>query len=919
MAGSLSFWRNLFRRVEVERELDEELQATLAALIDDARAAGASADDARRAALIQLGGVESVKQQVREARRGALVETLLRDVRYAARVLRRNPLFTLTAAASLAIGIGATTAVFSVANGLLLRPAVGVANPGRLVDIVRRIPSRGPGVEQHSFPVVVDLRRQLTTVSDVFAYQLNMSSVGLRLHDRTVAAVVNIVTTNYFHALGVQAAAGRLFDAGDDEQNGASPVVVLSHRYWMRRFDGDRNIVGQTVRLNTVPLTVVGVAAEEFSGLSVVAPDLWLPVSMVAAVAPEGRGVQLTSRNIPWLSIGARLMPGVSRAQASAEIATVGAALQRSMPDTGPVGPPGTHDEDAAAFVWSAETASPIPYGLRGVVGAFVGLLMALVAIVLIIACANLAGVLLARATSRRREIAVRAAVGAARRRLICQLLTETTLLFALGGLAGLLMARLMTDALVSLLPRYQYEVAVSAPIDGRVVLFGLTISAIASVLSGLAPALHASRADVVTALKDDSQGPVDRLRLRNAFVIAQVAFSLLLVVTAGLLVRAFDNTLAIQRGFDARGVDVASIDVTTAGYTAASGRDLFRRLLDEVRRVPGIQHATLADHAPGPGVHSFGTVTVPGVTPRDRRGFVSAWTLIAPGYFETLGMPLLLGRDFGPGDREGSEPVAIVGKATADRLWPGRNPLGATLLIGQGMSPGATQGQLLKGVGGTALPPVPLQVVGVVGESSAGPQNGVEVVLYAPIEQRFIPRVTIIARRDPDGSSLAPAIAAAVSAVAPAVSPFDVDTLEKAGNGPVETQLRVAAAVAGGVGVIGLLLAAIGIYGVTAYAVTQRTREIGIRLSLGATRAEVIILVLKQGMRVVAVGATIGLLLGLGAGRLLAGRRFGIPQADPAVLVGAAALFVLIGLVACYAPVRRAARIRAMEALRYE
>lgn len=548
MARFLSFWRNLLSRVRVDADLDDELRATCEALAAEKTGSGLSPAEARRAALLELGGIESVKQQVREARAGSLADSFLQDLRYAAALLIRNPLFTLTAALSLAIGIGATTAVFSVANGLLLRAAAGVADPGRLVDVVRRDPAAGPGIEQVSFPVVVDLRRQLTTVSDVFAYQLNMASVGLRFDDRSVSAVANLVTPNYFHALGVRPAAGRLFDAADSEQAGASPILVLSHRYWIRQFRGDPGIVGRTVRLNNVPLTVVGVAPATFRGVSAVAPDVWLPVSMVAAISPEGKGIELTSRRIDWLSVGARLVPGVSHAQASAQIATIGAALQRSEPE-GFMPPPGAKD------------------------------------------------------------------------------------------------------------------------------------------------------------------------------------------------------------------VDVASIDVTTAGYTPASGRELFRRVVDEVRRIPGVERATLADHAPGPGVYSFGTVSVPGATPRDGRAFVTSWTLVAPDYFATVGVPLLLGRDFGVGDREGSEPVAIVAKATADRLWPGRSPIGETLTTRAGMSPGATQGMSLKGIGGGAPPASSLRVVGVVADAKQGVADSqIEVELYVPIEQKYLPRVTIIARRDPDGSSLAPA-----------------------------------------------------------------------------------------------------------------------------------------------------------------
>lgn len=917
-----ALWRNLVRRRRAERDLDDELRATVDALVAEKTAQGAAADEARRAALVELGGIESVKEQVRDVRAGAIADSVVQDVRYAARLLIRNPLFTLTAALSLAIGIGATTSIFSVGNGLLFRPAAGVADPASLVDIVRRPPNVGPGfVEQMSFPMVLDVRRQATTLEEVYAYQLQLHSVGLRFDRFTTAAFANLVTANYFRALGVRAAVGRVFDAGDGEEAGQAPIAVISHRFWMRQFSGDPRVVGQTVRLNGIPLTVVGVAAEGFNGLSVVAPDLWLPVSIVAAISPEGHGVELTNRSIPWLSMGGRLRRGVSRAQASTQIATIGAAIQQASPDDGFVPPPGTREIDSRSFVWSAEVASPIPYGLRGLAAGFLALLMTLVAIVLVIACANLAGVLLARATSRRREIAVRTAVGAGRRRLMRQLLTEAVLLFGLGGVAGLSLARVLTGLLISLLPQFQFPVTLSAPLDARVVAFALVVSFVAAILSGLAPALHASKSDVVTALKDDSQGPVDRLRLRNAFVVAQVAFSLLLVVTAGLLVRAFDNTLSTARGFDPRGVDVASIDLTSAGYSPTAGRDLFRRVLDEVRAIPGVEHATVADHAPGPGVRSFGVVSVPGATPRNGRAFVADWTLVAPDYFRTIGIPLLFGRDFSDADREGAELVAVVGQSTAERLWPGKHPIGQIMLTQDGMGQASTQGMTLRARGGgQPAAPVPLRVVGVVGDLLLGEANSaIEISLYVPLQQRYLPQGTILVRRDPDGPSLAPAIGAAVTTVAPNVAAYDVDTLEKAGTGPVETQLRIAAAVAGSVGVVGLLLAAIGVYGVTAYAVTQRTREIGIRLSLGAGRREVVTLVLRQGMTLVAVGAAIGLALGLGAGKMLAGRQFGVPQSDPVVLGGAALLFVVVGLVACYVPVRRAARIRAMEALRYE
>ncbi|HET9360716.1 MAG TPA: ABC transporter permease [Vicinamibacterales bacterium] len=918
MSRLWSLWRNLWRKEQVERDLDDEMRATLDLLAEEKVRAGHAPDDARRIASLELGGVESVKQQVRDARRGAVLDTVVRDVRHAARLLWRNPLFTLTAALSLAIGIGATTAIFTVANGLLLRAATGVADPTSLIDIVRRDPRQGPGVEEMSYPDLVDVRQHATLLDEVFGYQLTLTPASLNVDDSSSAVFASVVTTNYFRALGVTAAAGRVFDAGDVEQAGASPIVVLSHEFWLRRFDGDSGVVGRGVRINNVPMTIAGVAAGGFRGVSVVAPDLWVPVSAIAALAPEGGGVELTDRRVPWLMLGARLKPGVSRAQASAELAGIGAAIQRDTPSN-PFIPEGAHEVDSSSLVWSAEVASPIPYGLRVLAAGFLGLLMTLVAVVLVIACANLGGVLLAKATGRRREIAVRTAVGAGRARLVRQLLTETVLLFALGGIAGLALARGITTLLISLLPEFPLPVSLSVPLDLRVVAFALVLSFIAAILAGLAPALHASKSDVVTALKDDVQGPVDRLRLRNTFVVAQVAFSVLLVVVAALLVRAFDNVISVKHGFDPRDVEVASLDLTMGGYTNATGGEVVRRLRERVRAIPGVARASIADHAPAPGGRSFGSISVPGaVQPGGRSDTFTNWTLVEPDYFRTVGIPLMAGRDFTDADGPGAELVVIVGQRTAKRLWPDRDPIGQLVSVRPPQGPQAAT--LQPRDPGTRVPDRQLRVVGVVGDLNFGTQgDSAPLSIYVPFQQKYLAQITILARRKTEGQSLAQELRSAVASIDPNLPVLTTELLERQNNGPVQTQLRVAATVAGSVGIIGLFLAGIGIYGVTAYAVTRRTREIGIRLSLGASSREVIGLVLRQGMRLVVIGSAIGLALGIGAGKLLSGRRFGIPQADPAVLIGAGLLFAVVGLVACYIPVRRAASIRATEALRYE
>jgi predicted permease len=864
-------------------------------------------EHARRAARLELGGAESIKEQIRDVRAGSFLDTLLQDVRYGSRLLRRNPLFALTAALSLAIGIGATTTIFTVANDLLLRTSDGVADPGRLVDVVRQ--QRGDtGVDEISYPDYLELRRRTTTLSDVFAYKLQLDSVSLRITaDGAERVFATVATTNYFQLLGVRAAAGRLFGPGDSDRPGASPIAVLSHRFWMRRFGGDSSIPGRTVRLNGHPFAIVGVADQAFRGTSVVAPDLWIPAGMVGVVQPESEAPRLTSRESDWLMLGGRLKPGVSRAQASAEVAALGEALAREFPVRPYLAPPELAN---LTYDWSAEPASPVPAGLRLIAAALLALLLAIVSVVLLIACANVAGVLLARATARRREMAVRTAIGAPRGRIVRQLLTETVLLMVLGGGAGLALARLLTSAVLVLLPAFPVPVNVSMPLDGRVVAFSLGLSFLAAVLAGLAPALHASKTDVVSALKDDAHAPLDRLRLRNAFVVAQVAGSTLLVVMAATFLRGLDGVVSIDRGFDAKGVDIAAVDLSMAGYSEGSGRQFARDLIERVRSHPGVAQATLANRTPGAGTMSFGGIEVPGaVPPNGAPFFYWNWTFVDPEYFATLRIPLVAGRDFSADDRDGTERVAIVGEGAARRFWPDRAAVGQVLRV-HTTHPSAPD----------AVPPTTLRIVGVARDLAA-PGNGRRepaLALYVPLRQRYLPQFIVLAR-SADGRSLVPGLRALVASMDPNLAILSAQTLESEQTGPVEARLRITAAVTGSVGVVGLILAAIGIYGVTAYAVARRTREIGVRLSLGAKRTEVVGLVLRQGMRLVAIGSAAGLALGTAVGRLLAASPMAIRPPDAALLAGVVVLLAVVGLAACAVPVIRATRIRAMEALRYE
>ena len=895
---------NVVRPGRGEPELAREVASHLTLLEDEFRRRGMSIEDARFAARRAFGGVEQVKELQRDARSFPWLDDARRDLRQATRLLLRNPIFALTAALSLAIGIGATTTIFTVANALLLRAPAGVADPDRLADIYNVEEGNRFAGPMVPYPLYLDIPQHTTSLDGVYAYQAEVQPISLRVTGGAERIFSNIVTPNYFTVLGVSSAAGRLLTPGEGEGADAG-VVVLSYRFWTRRFNADPGIVGQSLWLNSRAFTVVGVATEAFRGTSVVAPDVWVPAAAAPLLSPG-----ILSPSWMQVMIGARLKPGVSLKQAAAEVEVLGRTLYRKYPKIERLG----RGEIRPGL--GLASASPIPGNLRALVAGFLALLMGLVSMVLVIACANLAGVMLARASARRLEIAVRLAIGAGRGRLIRQLLTETMLLFVLGGAAGLLLARWMTSILVAwLLPEFPVPVNLSLPLDGRVVAFTTGLSLVAALFSGLAPALQASKADVVSALKAETQGPADRLRLRNAFVVAQVAFSILLVVAAGLLGRALERVSVTERGFDPRGVELASLDLSLAGYTEATGPAFTRALVDRVRDLPGVQAATLADQTPMPGVIRYmlgDGLTVPGVTPPNGQPFfMASWTTVEPGYFATLRIPLVAGRDFSTADRAGEPAVVIIPEATARQLWPGQNAVGKYLVWQTGQRTGPS---------GPARPPKNLLVIGVAKDLNAATPHGENspLAVYAPLQQRYTPHLTILARVA-DGRRIMSEIRALVQSMDPNLPILTARTLEEEITGPVETQLRVAASVSGSVGLVSLLLAAIGIYGVTAYVASRRTREIGIRLALGAQRADVLAMILRQGMVLVVIGAAVGLMLAAAASRLLIRLLFGVPPLDPVTFGGATLLFVIIGLAACYVPARRSTRIDPVVALRYE
>jgi predicted permease len=905
-----SLWRNLVNPQRVERDLHDELQAAFESLVDDYVRAGMAADAARRAAVVEFGHVEAVKERVRDVRGGASLTALDRDVRYAARLLRRNPVFSAIAVLSLATGIGATTTIVTVANGLLERAPAGVGDPGSLLDIFRAEEGRTLGNFTSSYPYFLDVRGKATSLAGVFAYELEPRPITVGAADGTELAFANLVSANYFVDLGVAPSAGRVFVADEAATPAAASIAVLSHRFWRRRFNANAAIIGSTVQINRHPFTVIGVAHEAFRGTNLLAPDVWMPIAAVDVLQP-GTG-RMTRRALLDLGMGGRLKPLTSRAQAAAELDAIARQIEREYP------------LDEGGMRLRVARLSAIPGPLTAVAAGLLALLLAIVSTVLVIACANVSGVLLARATARRREIAVRIAIGAGRGRLIRQLLTETALLFAIGGTAGVVLARAMTSLLLALLPAFPVPIDISLPLDATVVMFAVGVSFVAAVLSGLAPALHASRADVIGALKDESQGPSDRLRVRSAFVIAQVAFSCMLVVIAALLVQALHRIQSTNQNFDSHGVEVASLDLTAAGYGTAAASAFAGDLVDRLRALPGVEAATLVQWMPGRGGSDV-DVTVPGTAPpAGDASFLGTSNAVDADLFRTLHLPILEGRDFTGADTLDREQVVIVSETTARYLWPGQRAVGRYLAWHETRA-GRAAVSTLKVIG--VVPDVK-SPFGAARRRRAAPNapSGIEgkpvvtpptLMMYVPLRQRFTPRLTIVTRTN-GGRPMAPEIRRLVKAM-DANLPMMVPQPLDAQMGPVYLQIRIAASVAAAVGLVGLLLAAMGVYGVTAYTAESRTREIGVRMALGAQRGDIIRMVLRHGMSLVVMGSIIGLALAMAGSRLLRSVLADVAPLDVATFSAAAALFLAIGFAACYVPARRATHIGTVDALRYE
>jgi len=822
------------------------------------------------------------------------METLWQDIRYGLRMLAKNRGASVVAILTLALGIGATTSIFTIASELLFRPRPGIGAPQELVDIGRS--QNGSGFDNMSYPNFVDLRDRNKSFSGVLAYMLEPRPISLNNGASSERIFGALVSGNYFSVLQATPAHGRFFTQEEDGKQMESPVTVLSYAFWQRRFSGDSGVVGRELNINGQRFTVVGIAQKDFRGTSVLAPDAWFPIATISAVIPGAQ--YLASRESVWMIAIGRLKPGVSIEQASAEATLIAAQLLREYPIA----------NEGKGFTLSR--SGLFPADLRTYVAGFMALLMVIVGLILVIVCVNVAGILLVRATARRREIAVRLALGAGKVRILRQLLTEGVLLFLLGGSLGLLLAMWMCDLLLGLIPQLPFPVAIQLHIDWRVLLFALGVSFIAGTLSALAPALHASRPDVVVALKDESQGgTLRRLRLRNSLVLGQMALSLLLLICGGLFVRALLHAKTLDPGFDAQNVQTIELDFALAGYKEADGLAKSDELLNRVRTMPGVVSAAYAWTLPLDGNgRSLGGILVAGHEPPDGgRMFDADWNIVTPGYFALMRIPLLRGRDFTGADRAGSQGVVIINETMAKRFWPGQDPVGLQIRTGSLARGGGERDDLHA-----------LTIIGVARDHkyrSLGDEA--RLFIYVPQRQNYVARLAMLVRNEP-GANVYPGVRAAVREINSALPILHAQSLTDYTAIGLLPQ-RVASWVAGTLGALGLLLTGIGIYGIMAFSVGQRTREIGIRIALGASSQNILQLVLRAGAKLALLGMAVGIALALLATQLMSNLLIGISARDPITFLAVPLLMAGVTLLACYVPARRAARLDPMRALRYE
>jgi len=822
------------------------------------------------------------------------MRTLWNDLRYAMRTLGKSPGFAVIGIVTLALGMAVNTTIFSVINGILLRPL-----PVPDAEQITVLASQQGGEKEFgnfSYPDFVDLREQLKDASDLFGYQTTLA--GLSVDGKGDHCVVSRVTNNYFSVLGITPAAGRLLMLTEGVTPGADPVLVLGYSYWQRRFGGDKSVVGKQAEMNGHPVTIVGVAPKEFHGTyTVIDMDAYMPLSSnVTEELDSAVKDTWTKRDERTLKVMGRLKPGVSMQQAGNLLNVAAKRIAAEHPDT---------DKDISVRIFPEKLARPEPdpdNTLSGVAVAF----MILAALVLFVACFNIANVLLVRATVRQREMAIRAALGASRGRLVRQHLTESLLLALFGGGCGLVLATWAGSYLSSL------DLGTSLPIrfdfqpDGRVVLFALLAVLLTGLIVGIVPALRVARTNVNAVLHEGGRGSSDGPRrqiARSTLVVAQLAGSLVLMVVAGLFMRSLNKAESINLGFSPNHILNLMVDADQIGYKEARGREFYRELDSRIRALPGVESVAQAFSVPLGYIGSYEQLTIPGHPVEAGKQLpIVAYNTVSPNYFETLGLKLQRGRVFRDSDDGKAPLVAVINQTMAKKFWPDRDA------IAERFSTTDSKGKFIE-------------IVGVVrdGKYRAVTEDP-QPYFYLPLEQNYVPLRTIQVRTSVLPETMALSIEAKIHELAPNMPITDVQTMTQALQGlngffiiRFGTQLTAA------LGLLGLALALVGLYSVVSYAGAQRTNEIGIRMALGASRGDILKMILKQGVGVLSIGLGIGLLLALVGTRAIANLFVGVKPNDPLTFGVVAILLAVIALVACWIPARRATRVDPLVALRYE
>ena len=871
--------RSLFRKSALDSELDTELRFHVERQIAANVSAGMSGAEARRTAMREFGGVEQLKEECRDARHTNYVHDFLQDLRYGLRMLRKSPGFTAIAILTLALGIGANSAIFSLVNGILLRP-LPYRQPERLVSITDSYP---PGA-------LAAVRASMKTM-EVAGYaegqDLNLTGLGEpeRIHGTSVSA-------NFFSLLGVRAELGRVFADGED-QPGKDNLVILSHALWQTKFGGDANIVGKSIALEGVERQIVGVMPANFQFGSP-KTQFWAPIDL----DPRSVGAYW---GVSFMPLIGRLRPGVTLGQARAELAATLPRVRGMFPWRMP---------DA---LWTDSTVVPLQQGIIGNARATLLILFGAIGLVLLIACANVANLLLARAATRRREMAMRAALGAGRWRICRQLLTESILLALCGGVFGMLLALTGLSWLKAVLPADTPRLS-SVAIDGRVLAFTALIALATGVIFGLAPALHASKIDLTESLKTGGQysGTAKSNRLRSALAIAEIAVAVVLVIGAGLLVKSLWELSHVNAGFRTESIVTARITPNDQ-FCADFGRcsNFYNRLIARTRALPGVEDAALTNVLPLSGLIGSYAADVEGHPRNPSEPAPVLWeSVVTPDYFRIMGIPLLRGRLFTSADSaSGATHVTVVTESTARKLWPNQDPVGKHVKR-------TWMGDWITVVG----------VVGDVNEASMASKlpGFMDGAVYDPYGNDLGPggmqprEFTLVVKMAGGVGNFADALRKTVASLNSEVPVSEVATLRTIVSdslkAPRSTMLLFAIFAA-----LALVLGAVGIYGVVSYSVTQRTPEIGVRMALGAQKQDVLRLILGHGTRMALIGVVIGVAGAFAATRLMASLLYGITATDPLTFVAVAILLAAVTLAACYIPARRAMKVDVTVALRYE